>query len=399
MTDHQQRLAAYARLAVDVGAMVAPGQDVLVTASIDHAPLAREIARRAYAVGARYVDVIYNDPLVRREHVAGAPEDSLGHSPSWMIERIKDAGRRGAAMIRIDGGGVGVLEGLDPNRAGMAHMRDLEAVVREHQRVRASNWSIIPCATPDWAEQVFGEPDVDRLWQALDVVMRLDQPDPVAAWQDRFDELEARAETLNGHRFVGLHYVGPGTDLRVRMGKPSHWVAAVFANRDGRVHHPNLPTEEVFTTPDCRGTEGVVSATKPLALRGSLVRDLRLTFREGRVVEVSASAGAEVVEAELATDAGAHMLGEVALVDGESTIGRTGLTFYSTLLDENATCHLAYGAGLAYATNPEAGPADGANLSAVHTDFMVGGPEVTVTGLAAGGAELPILVEDRWQLG
>lgn len=398
MSDRGERLGEYARLAVEVGAIVAPGQDVLVTASTDHVGMAREIARRAYAVGAHYVDIVYSDPLARRVHVEGAPEDGLGHSPSWMIERVEDAARRGAALIRIDGGGVGVLDGVDPRRAGLARMRDLEAVVRESQRVQAYNWTIIPCATPDWAEQVFGEPDVERLWAALDVVMRLDRPDPVAAWQERFDELEARAEHLNSHRFVGLHYAGPGTDLRVRLGKPSHWIAAVFANRDGRPHHPNMPTEEVFTTPDRRGTEGTVVSTRPLALRGTLVRDLRLTFHEGRVTEVSASTGAEVVEAELDADEGARFLGEVALVDGESTIGKTGLTFYSTLLDENATCHMAFGAGLAYATNPEAGIEDGANLSTVHIDFMVGGPEVRVSGVEAGGGEVPILVEDRWQL-
>jgi aminopeptidase len=390
-------LAAHARLAVEVGANVRPGQLVLVNAAPDHVELTRAIVAAAYAVGAEYVDVNYSDPLVVRAQVAGGPEPTLGHTPAWMVQRLRDAAAAEAALIRVTGGGVGVLDGTDPRRAGVVRLAELEAATREAQRARTVAWTIVPCATPDWAQQVFGEPDVERLWRALDSVMRVDQPDPSAAWQSRFEELEARAEVLNQRRFAALHYTGPGTDLRVALGKPSHWLAAVFSTHTGRVHHPNLPTEEVFTTPDCRFTEGRVRSTRPLALRGSLVLDLELSFNSGRVTGVSASAGAEVVEAELERG-GARFLGEVALVDGESRIGRTGLTFFNTLLDENATCHIAYGSGLGYATNPDAGPEDGANVASVHTDFMVGGPEVSVFGVERGGAEVPILERETWQL-
>ena len=381
------------------GANVGEGQDLFVTANVEHAALAQAIAAEAYAAGARYVDILYVDPLVRRAQVAGAGTENLGFSPPWLVLRQEEMARVGAASIRIDGGGVGVMEGLDPARVGAARMLAVERANREALRSSATNWTIVPWATPDWAQQVLGEPDVERLREALDKIMRLDQPDPVAAWEARFDQLHARAAQMNQRAFKALHYVGPGTDLTVALGRPSRWMAAVFRNRDGRYHHPNLPTEEIFTTPDHRFTEGVVSATKPLTLRGAVVTGLRLTFEGGRVTRVEADQGAEVVEAELDTDEGARRLGEVALVDGESPIGRSGLLFYNTLLDENATCHIAYGNGLAFATNPEAGPEDGANQSGVHTDFMVGGPAVAVSGVEAGGAEVPVLVREEWQLG
>jgi len=377
---------------------VGVGQDLLVNASVEHASLVRAITAAAYAAGAHYVDVLYVDPMVRRAHAAGAPLDDLGFSPPWLVKRLEDAGRSGAAVMRIDGGGVGVMAGVDPARVGASRMLELERVNREIHATAANNWTIVPCATADWAMQVFGEPDVERLWQVLDKVMRLDEPDPVAAWQTRFDELLARAEQLNRRHFAALHYLGPGTDLRVALGRPSVWTAATTTSRDGRVHHPNLPTEEVFTTPDCRHTEGRVRATKPLTLRGAVVEGLELTFEGGRVVRANAARGVEVVEAELDSDPGARFLGEVALVDGRSRVGQSGLIFYSTLLDENAACHLAFGNGLAYITNPEAGPEDGANQSSIHTDFMVGGPEVAVYGVELNGGEVPVLVNEEWHL-
>ncbi|GAC1333826.1 MAG: aminopeptidase [Candidatus Dormibacteria bacterium] len=398
MITEQARVTAYARLAVRFGANIREGQDLFVTANVEHAVLAEAIAAEGYAAGARYVDILYMDPLVRRAHVAGAPHDDLGFSPPWLVLRQEEAARRGAATIRVDGGGVGVMAGLDPARVGAARMAEVERVNREALRAGACNWTIVPWGTADWAQQVLGEPDLERFREVLDRIMRLDQPDPVAAWEARFRQLDARAAQMNRQAFKAIHYVGPGTDLRVSLGKPSNWIAGVLHTRDGHPHHPNLPTEEIFTTPDHRRVDGVVSATKPLTLRGAVVENLRLTFKDGRVTGVEAASGAEVVEAELNTDHGARALGELALVDGESPIGRSGLLFYNTLLDETATCHIAYGSGLAFATNPEAGPEDGANVSSVHTDFMVGGPEVEVRGVEAGGGEVAILLREEWQL-
>ncbi|HEV3404686.1 MAG TPA: aminopeptidase, partial [Gaiellaceae bacterium] len=251
---------------------------------------------------------------------------------------------------------------------------------------------------------VFGEPDVERLWTAVGFATRLDEPDPVAAWQKHMARLDERARVLNERSFDAIRFRGPGTELTVGLLPASRWRSASFTTAWGLGHVPNMPTEEVFTTPDLRRTEGTVRSTRPLGLLGTTVRDLELRFEHGRVVEVRASAGADVVRGQLATDEWAPYLGEVALVDGSSRVGQTGITFRDTLFDENATCHIAYGDAVMFATEGLAGlsaeerRAQGVNGSAVHTDFMIGGPEVDVDALGADGQATPLLRGDVWQL-
>jgi aminopeptidase len=269
---------------------------------------------------------------------------------------------------------------------------------------RLINWSIVAYPNEGWARTVFGEPDVERLWDAVASATRLDEPDPIEAWRAHIDKLVARANLLNERAFDSIRFRGPGTDLTVGLIPGATWCTALEETIDGRRHVVNMPTEEVFTSPDRRRTEGIVRSTKPLALAGTIVRDLEVRFEGGRAVEVNASSGAELIREQLRQDENAALLGEVALVDGDSRVGRTGLVFLNTLFDENASCHIAYGAGILEAvpegdTKSEAELDElGFNVSSVHTDFMIGGPDVEVDGVVAGGTAVPILRGDVWQL-
>ncbi|SEG94538.1 aminopeptidase [Thermomonospora echinospora] len=397
-------LTAYSELILDVSAPVTEDDLVAINAEIEHAPLARALAEGAYARGARYVDIWYFDPYAKRSRVRHADPATLHEVPAWLDRRNHELGQRYGVLINIRGEAEPDLLGdVDPVRAGLDRMPNLSS--RYHlQSNDLVCWSIVAYPTRSWSRHVFGQEDVARLWDHLKHFLRLDRPDPSAAWHTRLDELRGRADRLNELNLDAVHFKGPGTDLTIGLIPQAEWTVVGFKAADGRYFVPNLPSEEVFTTPDHRRIDGTVSATRPLSLAGTVVRDLRLTFTGGRVSEVHASSGADVVRGHQATDPGAARLGEVALVDGSSPIGRSGVTFMETLLDENATCHLAWGSGI-----PQAIPGAsrlgrdrieemGVNFSAVHTDFMVGGPEVTVTGIDGDGRRIVILREDEWRL-
>jgi len=251
---------------------------------------------------------------------------------------------------------------------------------------------------------MFGEPDVERLWDALSLTVRLDEPDPVAAWNEHIERLDRRAAALNDRRFDALRYRGPGTDLTVGMLADAQWMAAADTTIGGIRHVANMPTEEVYTTPDAPRTDGVVRSTRPLVIGGTVIRDLEIEFRRGRVVEARATTGQELMRTHLESDDGARRLGEVALVDGTSRGGQTGLTFFDTLFDENTTCHIALGGAITQAVpgseawSPEERAARGVNYSSIHTDFMIGGPEVEVDGITTDGDAVPLLRDDVWLL-
>jgi aminopeptidase len=391
----------YARLAVRTGVNLQPGQTLLVEAEIEHAPLARAIAEEAYRAGAGYVDVTYHDTWLRRALVAEGPDEALTHTPAWMVQRINDAATEGAAVIGISSDShQEVFEGLDLARVGRARHADYERAWLKAVMNDDIAWSLIAYPTERWAKEALGEPDVDRLWEAVAHALRLDEPDPAAAWEKRLDELDARTHVLNERGFTGLRYRGPGTDLHVGLIEGASWMAGRERTRRGQQHVANLPTEEVFTSPHRDRTEGTVRSSMPLALRGGVVEGLELTFRGGEIVDIRAEKGADLVREDVGIEGG-RWLGEVALVDVSSRVGETGVIFKNTLFDENAAAHIAWGDGISWVLGDiplEQANAAGMNSSDTHTDFMVGSPELEVDGIEPGGAAVPILRDGVWQL-
>jgi len=392
------RIDRYAELAVRVGANVQPGQLVEVVARVEHAAVARAVTREAYKAGAKYVDVYYSDQHLRRALIENAADDMLSWTPPWLLERAKQVGDERAAVVALTGDAEpNLLADLPGERVGKARMLELADENNRQINEQLNNWTVIGVPNEGWAEQMFGEPDIDRLWELVEYAVRLDEDDPVAAWRDHVKRIGARARALNDMQVDEIHFKGPGTDLRVGLLPESRWQGCESVTAEGIPYVANMPTEEVFTTPDMRRAEGVVRSTRPLSLYGRVVKGLEVRFEGGKIVEVRAEEGADVVQGQLKTDDTASSLGEIALVDGTSRIGKTGVTFFDTLFDENATCHVAYGG--AYAEAVEGGVIEGVNVSNVHTDFMVGGPEVDVDAVTSSGTVVPLLRDDVWQLG
>jgi aminopeptidase len=395
VSDNGERLERYAELAVRVGANVQPGQEVFVHGLVEHAELVRALTRQSYRAAASYVNVLYDDQHVRRAMIELGPDEALTYSPEWL--KATAEATAGNAQLGISGNPEPeLLADLDGERVGRANRLELIEIYRQQHRDQSVNWCGVGAPNAGWARQVLGEPDVEQLWELVAFCFRLDEPDPVAAWREHLDRLDARAAALTERRPDALRYRGPGTDFSVGLLPTARWGSARFRTAGGIDYVANMPTEEIFTTPDPRRAEGTLRSSLPLSLGGQLIRDLQFTFEDGRIVQVEAESGADLVRSHLATIENADRLGELALVTKESRVGQTGKLFYNTLFDENATCHIAYGFGLPYSFDGE--PDERMNVSKIHIDFMVGGPELEVDAVMADGTEVPLIRNEEWQL-
>ena len=405
---HADRLTRLAQVAVRIGLGLQHGQELVMTAPLEAAPLARAITTEAYKAGASLVTTLYADDAAALARFAHAPDDAFDVAPAWLYDGMAAAFRGGAARLAIAGDDPSLLAGQDADKVARAN-RARSKAYRPALDVIAGfdiNWTIVSAATPAWARAVFpGVPDdiaVARLWEAIFSASRVDGSDPVAAWATHNAELRRRTEHLNAQRYAALHFRGPGTDLTVGLANGHEWHGGATTAKNGIVCNANIPTEEVFTTPHALRVSGQVASTKPLSYGGTLIRDIRVRFEEGRIVEAASATGQEVLTKVLDTDEGSRRLGEVALVPHSSPISASGLLFFNTLFDENAASHIALGQAYSkclvggLAMSEDELERRGANRSLIHIDWMIGSGEVDVDGIASDGRSEPLMRHGEW---
>ncbi|HWW97584.1 MAG TPA: aminopeptidase [Edaphobacter sp.] len=403
-----QKLDRLAEVAVQIGLGLRAGQELIMSAPIEALPLARRITEHAYRAGALLVTTFYSDDpsvLARYEYAADA---SFDYAPVWLHDGIAAGFRSGAARLAIAGANPALLAKQDPAKVARANVAASKAgkpameLITRHE----INWTIVACATPEWAKLVFpGEPEnvaVAKLWDAIFISSRVAVDDPVQEWREHGARLKKRMEMLNAKRFYALHFKGPGTDLTVGLADDHLWAGGGSTAGNGVYCQPNIPTEECFTTPHKDRVNGTVRASKPLSHQGTLIENIAVRFENGRIVEATATAGEDVLNRLISTDDGARRLGEVALVPHSSPIAQSGVLFWNTLFDENAASHIAL--GQAYSTcliggekmDAEQLAALGANASLIHVDWMIGSGEMDVDGVTADGTAEPLMRKGEW---
>lgn len=408
MPDFERRLDRYAALLVRVGVNIQPGQRLLLSTDVECAPLARLVTKHAYDAGASLVNVVFSDAPTTRIRLTHAAPDHLSEFPEWRARLWHETAGCGDAFLHVTSEDPALLADLNPDhvdRERLARQTSLRPF-SELLRRNAFAWCRAAAPSPAWAARVFPDlPPEDalrRLWDDVFTVCRADAEDPVETWRAHVDDLARRADELNTRRYHALHFRGPGTDLTVGLADAHLWVGGASHTPGGVPIVPNIPTEELFTAPHRARVDGVVRATKPLSLSGTVVEGIELRFEAGRVVEARATRGEEVLVRALDSDDGARFLGEVALVPVSSPVARTGTLFLDSVYDENAACHLAFGAS--YRENFVGGEALtedevatlGGNDSVTHVDFMIGGAEVDVDGLRPDGSVDPLLRDGAW---
>jgi aminopeptidase len=404
----EQKLDKLAEVAIRVGLGLEKGQELVMTASLDALPLARRITEQAYRAGASLVTTLYSDDEATLLRYRYAPDDAFDRAAGWLYDGMGEAFKSGAARLAIAGANPGLLSNEDPEKVGRANRAVSQAyrpaltLITRH----AINWTIVAAATPAWAAAMFpgDAPDValSKVWEAIFQTTRINTDDPVSEWKRHDATLQKRAAFLNEKRYAALQYRGPGTDFRLGLADDHLWLGGGTTAGNGLYCIPNMPTEEVFSTPHKDRADGTVTATKPLSHQGTMIEGIQVRFEKGRIVEARATKGQEVLQKLIDTDDGARRLGEVALVPHSSPIAASGMLFYNTLFDENAACHIAL--GQAYSSciregdklTPEQLAAKGANESLIHVDWMIGSDKLDIDGISASGATEPLMRQGEW---
>ena len=403
-----QKLDQLARVAIEVGLGLEAGQELLMTASLDAVPLARRIAEHAYRAGASLVTTLYSDDEATLLRFRYAPDSAFDHAAAWLYDGMGAAFKSGAARLAITGANPLLLSNEDSGKVSRANQAVSKAyrpaleLITRHE----INWTIVASATPSWAAAMFpDEPPaaaLARLWDAIFATSRVNNDDPVSNWKAHDAELHKRAAFMNEKRYSALQYRGPGTDFRLGLADDHLWLGGGTTAGNGLYCIPNMPTEEIFTTPHKDHAEGTVTATKPLSYQGTMIEGIQVRFERGRIVEAHATRGEEVLQRLIATDDGAGRLGEVALVPHSSPIASSGLIYFNTLFDENAASHIAL--GQAYTSclrdgetlTKEQLAAKGANDSLIHVDWMIGSGELEIDGITASGSAEPVMRAGEW---
>ncbi len=417
MTVHERSISAsidpvkldrLAELAIKVGLQLKAGQDLLVTAPTAALPLVRKVAEHAYRAGAGLVTPVLSDETVTLSRYRYAPDDGFDRAPGWLYDGMSKAFAANTARLAIVGDNPMLLAGENPAKVARASKANSVAYQPALEKIVNFdvNWNIIAYPSSSWAKQVFPDDEEDvavaKLADAIFAASRVDNDDPIAAWEKHNATLRNRTEWLNGQRFGALHYSGPGTDLTIGLAERHEWVGGASTAKNGITCNPNIPTEEVFTTPHARRVSGHVVSTKPLSYQGSLIDGIAVRFEEGCIVAAKAARGEEVLNKVLDTDEGSRRLGEVALVPHSSPISKSGLLFFNTLFDENAACHIALGQCYSKCfvdgarLTPEQIAAQGGNKSLIHIDWMIGSDQTEIDGIHADGRRVPVFRKGEW---
>lgn len=416
MTDTLDRLLTlYGDLAVRVALNLQPGQRLLIIgplanggASLEAAPLVRHIAESAYKAGAPLVETLWGDEALQLARFRHASPDTFDQFSAWMPTVLVEHARAGHAVLSIYANDPDLLKDQPPARLGAVQKAVSNAVrpFREHISRNGTNWSVIAAASTGWAARVFptlpADQQVDALWGAIARLVRLDRPDPVAAWEEHLAALAARRDFLNARRYTELRYRGPGTEVTIGLPDGHQWVSGRSTSERGIVFAPNLPTEEVFTMPHRDRVNGTVRATKPLSYGGTLIENFSMTFEQGRVVKATAERGEEVLKQLLETDPGSARLGEIALVPHNSPVAQSGVLFYNTLFDENAASHVALGSAYKFTMAEGEGMSDerfeaaGGNRSVTHVDFMIGSDALDIDAVRPDGTVEALVRQGEW---